>query len=190
MIPKLILAAALAGICLPAQAGVINYELQHASLSGAPGDVLTFTITLTNPSATDTVWLNGDGSTSASPFLTIDDSFFAINAPFFLDPLGVSPPFDIFQVSIAPTAPDGPLVGSIFTILGGADSGALDDLADISFDVNVRSATATPEPGTFGGLIVGLLAIVCVGVRTRRAAGIPRESNGKADFAGRVPAYL
>jgi hypothetical protein len=171
MLKKLALIAVLAlGIAPMAQAA-ISYQLDNASQSGAPGDLLTFTLTLTNTSATDTVWLNGTGTTASSPFLSIDDSLFFVNAPLFLDPLAVSPAFQIFQVSIAPNAPVGPLVGSIFSILGGADVNALDDLVDITFDVNVRSLTETPEPGTIGGGFIGLLGIGWATIRRRQTAG-------------------
>jgi hypothetical protein len=129
-------------------------------------------VTLTNTSATDQIWLNGIGSTAASPFLTIDTSPFDSNAPFFLDPLASSGPFELFDVSIDPNAPDGPYIGSFVSILGGADGGtgsAFDDLADIGFDVNVQSpTTATPEPRMFW--MVGLIML---------AVGLARRSRHK-----------
>ena len=151
----------LIGVASFADAGIIA-QLDNASLTGAPGDTLIFSVTLTNPSSTDQIWLNGTGSTSVSPFLTIDTNPFNTNAPFFLDPMTGSGLFEFFHVIIDPNAPDGPYIGNVVSILGGADGGtgsAFDDLVDISFDVQVQApASGVPEPGTFGMLSLVLLA--------------------------------
>lgn len=161
MIKTLLFVAALgAGV---SQAGIIA-QLDQTSLTGSPGDTLMFNVTLTNPSTTDQIWLNGIGSTASSMYLTIDTSPFNTNAPFYLDPLASSGPFELFDVTIAPGTPAGGYIGNFVTIQGGADGGAgtaFDDLADIGFDVQVQgSASTTPEPGTLGmlcaaGLLVG-----------------------------------
>jgi hypothetical protein len=161
MIRRLFFASALAiGISPLAQAGFIA-QLDNASQIGAPGDTLTFNVTLTNPSAIDQIWLNGAGSTSVSSFLEIDTDPFNTNAPLFLDPMASSGLFELFQVTIDPSAPDGPYVGNIVSILGGADGGAgsaFDDLGDISFDIQVQSTASTaPEPRTFWILCLVLL---------------------------------
>ncbi len=118
-------------------------------------------MTLTNTSTTDQVWLNGIGSTSVSPFLTIDTDPFNINAPLFLDPLASSGPFELFDVLIDPATPDGPYIGNFVSIQGGADGGAgtaFDDLADIGFDVQVQTpSSGVPEPATFGMLCFAVL---------------------------------
>jgi hypothetical protein len=163
MMQKLFIASALViGLSSLADAGIIA-QLDNASQTGAPGDTLIFNVTLTNPSATDQIWLNGIGSTSVTPFLAIDISPFNTNAPLFLDPMASSGLFELFQVSIDPGAPDGPYIGNVVSILGGADGGAgsaFDDLADISFDVQVQVTTsATPEPGTFWILCLVLLGL-------------------------------
>jgi hypothetical protein len=147
-------------VCL-ADASVIDVQLTNSSLTGAPGDTLIFYATLTNPSSTDTIYLNGAGSTASSPFLNIDTSPFDANAPLFLAPGATSGPFELFDVLIDPAATDGPYTGSFVTILGGADAGAFDDLADISFDVNVSSSQASvPEPGTIPLVAAALLALL------------------------------
>jgi hypothetical protein len=106
--------------------------------------------------------LNGIGSTASSPYLSIDTSPFDSNAPLFLDPMGSSGPFELFDVIIAPGTPDGAYVGSFVTIQGGPDGGtatAFDDLVDVSFDVTVQSTStgAAPEPATLGMVGVALL---------------------------------
>ena len=137
------------GLSSLAQAGIIS-QLDHASQAGAPGYTLIFNVTLANPSAASQIWLNAISSTSVSPLLAIDSSPFNTNAPLFLDPLANSGPFELFRVIIDPSAPGGAYIGNIVSILGGADGGtgsAFDDLADISFDVQVQSTTST-APGT------------------------------------------
>ncbi len=150
---KLLLTAALVIAISPFAHADIIAQLDNFSQTGAPGVTLIFNVTLTNTSTTDQIWLNGMGSTAASPFLTIDTNPFDVNAPLFLDPLASGGPFELFDVSIDPNTPYGPYIGSFVSILGGADGGAgsaFDDLADIGFDVNVQSpTTATPEPGGF-----------------------------------------
>ena len=159
----------LAAVSVNARASIIA-ALEFSSQTGNPGDTLTFTVTLTNSSATDQIWLNGVGTTSSSSALSIDTSLFNTNAPFFLDPLEVSVPFDIFQVTIDPSAVPGPYIGSFVSIEGGADAGAgtaFDDLVDIPFDVTVSSGvTSAPEPSNFGILAVALG--VLAGAKARR----------------------
>lgn len=156
-------------VCV-AHASTIDAVLADASLTGAPGDTLVFFATLSNPSATDTIYLNGTGSTASSPFLNVDTSPFNINAPLFLAPGDVSSLFEIFDVTIDPAATDGPYIGSFISILGGADGGAgtaFDDLADVSFDVNVSTNASVPEPGAVQLVPAGLLALLAAAIRRR-----------------------
>lgn len=154
--------------------GGIIAQLDNSTQAGSSGNTLIFSVTLTNSSTTDQVWLNGISSTAASPLLSIDTSPFDANAPFFLDPLASSGRFELFDVTIAPGTPAGPYIGSIVSLIGGADGGngtALNDLVDISFDVNVtRVAPSTPEPGTFGLLSVAMAVAVFVRHLQRRNA--------------------
>ena len=107
-------------VCL-AHASTIDAQLANGSLTGAPGDTLAFFATLSNPSATDTIYLNGAGSTASSAFLGVDITPFNVNAPLFLVPGDMSGPFEIFDVTIDPAAPDGPYIGSfVFSILSGS----------------------------------------------------------------------
>jgi hypothetical protein len=150
----------LAGLAAPVRADLL-VQLDQTSLTGAPGDTLMFNATLLNTSSTDTIFLNGAGSTASSPFLSIDVSPFFLNAPLSLDPGASSGPFVLFDVTIDPSAPDGPYVGNLVSIQGGADGGAFDDLADVPFDVTVQSS-AVPEPSTFPLLAVGVAAFLFV----------------------------
>ena len=144
----------------------ISAQLVESSLTGAPGDTLAYFVTLTNPSLTDTIYLNSIGSTASSALLDIDTSPFDINAPFFLNPGDSSGPFELFDVTIDPSATAGGYVGSIVSILGGADDGqftAFDDLADISFDVQVTGgATPAPEPSAVLLMLAGMAIVFTI----------------------------
>lgn len=150
---------------LPAHAGAIQADLVNSTLTGAPGDTLAFFVNISNPSPTDTIYLNGISSTAVSAFLSIDTTPFFSNAPLFLAAGDSSGPFELFDVAIDPSTPAGPYVGNFVSLSGGADGGAgtaFDDLADISFDVNVASAdSAAPEPGTVMLLLAGGGLLFC-----------------------------
>jgi hypothetical protein len=155
-----------------AHADAIQAGLTNSSLTGAPGGTLAFFATLSNPSAIDTIYLNGIGSTAASALLSIDTSPFFNNAPLFLAPGDSSGPFELFDVLIAPGAPTGPYIGSFVTLLGGADGGTgtlFDDLADMNFDVQVSGATVVPEPATIWLTLVILALSLGLARRARDA---------------------
>jgi hypothetical protein len=157
----LMLMGGIALAAVPLAAGEIQVDLVDPSQTGAPGDTLMYLATLADTSLTDTVYLNGIGSTAASPFLTIDTSPFFANAPLFMNPGDVSGPFELFDVTIDPAAPDGGYPGSFVILLGGPDGGAgtdFTDQADISFDVTVQSSAAeVPEPGSVCLVLTALL---------------------------------
>ncbi len=154
-------------------AGTLEVDLSNSSQTGAPGDILAFVGTITNVSTTDTIFLNSASSTSASSNLTIGLLPFFLNAPLFLEPLEVSGPFEIFDVTIDSATPDGLIAGSSVSIQGGLDSNTFDDLADPSFDVTVQSAvTATPEPSA-GWLVIAGAAVFAI--LTRNHNGLVRS---------------
>lgn len=150
-----------------ARASVVTVVLDSSVLFGLPGDVLSFTGTLTN--TTDAVvWLNGDSPNLPSqiPPSAFDDSPFFANTPSgFLVADGTSGDIGLFNVTIPAGLADGQY-GGTFEILGGADSDSQDVLEDspVSFTVGVGQQTSSvPEPGTLAllaaGLVVGTLAI-------------------------------
>jgi hypothetical protein len=120
--------------------------------------VVTFDETITNLSA-DTLFLNSDGALTDSTLVSVDDSPFLTNAPFFLDALSSSGPFALFNVDLPANLAPGLYTGT-FSIFGGTDSGASDDLADVNFSVTVSSPVAsTPEPESIFLLISGLVGL-------------------------------
>lgn len=107
-----------------ARGDVIQAQLVDSSLTVAPGDTLAFFATLFNPSLTDTIYLNGSGSTSVSGFLSIDTTPFDVNAPLFLSPGESSGPFEFFDVTIDPSTPDGPYAARQQVVLFDGSYGA------------------------------------------------------------------
>ena len=164
------------------RADSLNVTLVQVSQTVAQGTtVVTFYATITNPSTTDTVYLNGTGGGTGSPDLTLDDSPFDLNAPFFLAPLASSGaiPFALFNVDLDPGTPAGIYneASNIFSITGGPDGGAgtdFDDLADVPFSITVTgSSTTAPEPGTNLLLVCGLALLALASQRTNRS---PRQT--------------
>jgi len=165
------------------QADMLDVSLVNSDLTGSPGSTVEFFGTISNPSTTDTVYLNGDSWTTGSPFLTLDDTPFFTNAPFFLNPSGNTgpSPLELFDVIIDPSATPGSYNGNLFSILGGPDGGTFTDfgdLVDVPFSVTVQSpTTTTPEPDTFW---VVLLASITLAIARRRQSGRPRRANFSA----------
>lgn len=151
ILPALILAV------LPASADVLDFALTPAVLSAPAGQgtTLEFTGTLSNPTIGD-VFLNGDFSV-LDPILTLDDSPFFTFSPLFL-PAGGTYTGPFFDVLVDPSVLPGNYSGS-FTIQGGADAMAFDDLATQDFTVHV-AATAVPEPGFPTVVLVASLILV------------------------------
>lgn len=158
---------ALTAFGLPAAsfADSIHLTLSAPTLSGAPGDTVTFDATVTAP-LTNAVamFLNSDSFNLDTP-LTLDDSDF-FNLPLSLNP-GDSYTGALFTVSIPNGASLGAYLGS-FAILGGADGGVQDLLASASFTVDAATATsAVPEPGSFVLMAMGLGAMAVIGKKRR-----------------------
>lgn len=154
------------------QADNLLVVLSSPSQSGAPGDVLPFFGTMTNVSDTDTIFLNSASSTSAASDLAIDLLPFFLNAPLSLGPGEASGLFEIFDVTIDPATPAGLIPGSTVSFQGGADSLTFDDLADVSFDVTVKSPpSAVPELSS-GWLILASAVLFAI---LRRKHGFARS---------------
>ena len=164
-ISKVILAAALIslGAAAPAiHAQTLNFTLDSATQFGAPGSVLHFFGTLSNPSTTDTVFLNSDTPTLNGLGLPLDDSPFSSNAPLSLGPLGSGSytyTGDFFDVAVGSAAQPGTYSGT-FEIQGGADSSAQDTVATSDFSVTVLPQ-AVPEASSVTSL--GLLLMLGLG---------------------------
>jgi hypothetical protein len=124
---------------------------------------VAFDATISNPSTTDTIYLNGDASSTSSSFLSVDDSPFFANAPLSLAPGESSGPFELFDLNLAADIPSGTYALNTFSILGGADGGTYSDFADIAdaeFSVTVNPApVSAPEPGTLSLLGLGLVGL-------------------------------
>ncbi len=153
--------AALAMLLLTpaARADLIDIVLTQTSQTAPAGTTIGFDATLTNLSATDTVYLNADSTATSSTFLTIDDSPFFVNAPLFLDPGASSVPFALFDVLINAAAPPASYDFNFFQILGGLDGSASDTVGSAVFSVIVSAPSQVPEPATFWLLGAGLAGV-------------------------------
>lgn len=147
------------GVMPAALADTLNFTLTQSAVDALPGDTVTFEATVSAPiTNVADIFLNGDSGNLGA--LSIDDSDFLANAPFFLNP-GDSATFDIFTVAIPVGTPQGTYVG-FFEILGGVDGNASDALGIVNFSVAV-----SPEPSSFLLLGSGLAGLVGV-VRRKR----------------------
>jgi len=148
----------------PLRADSLDVTLDQPTLTVPVGTTeVTFTGTISNPSSTDTVYLNADGSTTSSTLITVVDTpFVDLIIPLSLDPSSDSGDITLFNVFLDPSTGPGTYTG-IYTIQGGADGGTFtdfSDLVDIAFTIDVTSAVPSPESGTLLMLCCGLLAIL------------------------------
>lgn len=146
-----------------ARADTLSVTFDPSILSARPGQTITFSGTITNPAAV-TVYLNACDVNIPGQF-TSDCSLFLLNAPFFLDPLETSALFDMFTVTVDEpyTALSG-LQSGAFTVFGGSDGDAQENLVQAQFSVDV-----VPEPGTAVLLGLALTLTFAVGRRRKRA---------------------
>ncbi|MGA2419082.1 MAG: PEP-CTERM sorting domain-containing protein [Candidatus Acidiferrum sp.] len=149
------------------RADTLDVALSQSSQTVDQGTtIVTFDATILNPSATETIFLNADDSSTDSFSVSVDDTPFLLNAPLFLGPSAGSGPFALFNVDLAANLALGMYTGS-FSILGGADGGSgtdFFDLADANFSVDVTKPAVTPEPGT----LLLLSASLCLLIPRRR----------------------
>jgi len=156
----------------PLRADTLDVTLDQPTLTVPVGTTeVTFSGTISNPSGTDTVYLNGDDSTTSSTLVTVDDTPFQnFIIPVSLGPSDNSGDIPLFNVLLDPSTTPGVYTG-VYTLSGGPDGGAgtdFSDLVDIAFTIDVTSAVPAPESETLLMLCCGLLAIL-VFSRTRSA---------------------
>jgi len=136
----------------------ILLTLNPATLSGYPGDTLTFNATITNTGPSE-VFLNGITDNVSAP-LTLDDSLF------FTTPASLAAgdfwTGNLFTVTIPASAVPYFTGSGYVTLVGGADSSAQDVLSTQTFEVNV-----VPEPASMVLLGSGLSGLVGV-IRRKR----------------------
>jgi len=134
----------------------------YASIDWRTGGTATFDATVSAPLTNSAdVFLNGDSFNIQSP-LTLDDSDFFADFPFFLAP-GDSFTGALFAVTMPPNTPLGIYLGT-FTLLGGPNGGSSNVLGTVSFSV-----AAAPEPSSIVMMLTGLagLAMFLFGARFR-----------------------
>jgi hypothetical protein len=145
----------------PAWADIV-ITLDSSTLSGLPGDTLTFTGTVQNLDSA-IVDLNDCQVNLSGQFVTDCVSSFLTFAPYTLDPLATSFDFAMFTISVNLPYTDLPgLQSGSFDVLGGTEGvGGYDPstqnlLGTADFSVNV-----VPEPGTASLLgLEGLFLLV------------------------------
>ncbi len=125
------------------------------TISGNPGDVIPFSGTLLN-NTSSTLFINSDSFTFAIAG-ALDDSPFLINAPISLAGNASSGSFVFLDVTI-PQGQAGGAYDGVFTVLGGPDGGALNNLGSAAFHVTVD--VVTPEPASIVLLGLGLATLL------------------------------
>jgi len=132
---------------------VVQFDNPHQT--GHPGDTLQFLGVISN-TGSDSVFLNGDGLTLSGISFTIADQFFT-TVPLSLGGGSSSSDILLFDVTLSNPLldPAGTYPGS-YTLLGGVDGNAQDNLASANFDVTTADRTTVPEPSTMSLLGVAL----------------------------------
>lgn len=165
------LAAAAAAACVvaiafvqqPAFADPVTITLTDPAQSGAVGDVLTYSGTLSNLSQ-PTATISGDNSNGLPVTMTFDDTPFVTT--FFGQPIPAGNtlgPVSFFTVSIDPgTAPG--LYSGVFSAVYDSDSAAGQETNPQSFTV-----TVVPEPTTLALFGLGLAGLANRRFAKRRA---------------------
>ena len=156
-----VIAATLLSVCMvtTSDADTITFTLDNASQDiSSSGGSDTFNATVVAPATnTASIFLNGVNFNAPPPPVTLDDSDFFANFPFFLTP-GSSFTGDLFVLTAPPGISPNVYLGT-FTLLGGRDGGAANFLGTVNFslDVSAPEPVSVPEPSSLALLGGGLL---------------------------------
>jgi hypothetical protein len=130
------------------------------------GGSLTFDATVSAPISNGApVFLNGDSFNVTAP-ITLNDSDFFADFPLFLAP-GTSFTGDLFVLTVPPNTAFENFLGT-FTLLGGANGNASNNLGTVSFDL-----ITTPEPSSIVLLLTGMAGLAGAGFK-RTLRGLAR----------------
>ena len=130
------------------QASTLFVTLTPSTLTGAPGDLLQFSGTITN-TTNATVFLNADGfNLTGLDSSAIDDTPFFVNAPLFLDPNASTANIGLINISI-PLGFTLGNYGGTFQIFGGATADDQTLIGSVDFTAQVQAASGVPEPSSF-----------------------------------------
>lgn len=142
----------------PTSLGALSFTLDSPIQTGTPGGTVTFSGTLFNDDIVD-VFLNGASSTLPYSELSVDFTDFFSLVPASLS-AGESYDGPIFAVDITDDATPGDYFGS-FTIQGGLDENAVNNLATENFQISLPGESA-PEPASEQLFGLSLLVLGCV----------------------------
>jgi hypothetical protein len=144
-----------------AKADSITISFDQSNQTVSAGDTVEFFGTITNDT-TNTIYLNSDDLNLAGLSFTTTDQFFS-NVPISLAPSGQagdsSGDIELFDVTA-----NNPLLDAAegysgtYTLLGGTDGNAQDNLG--SQDFSVTSLAPVPEPPTIYLLLAGVLVTI------------------------------
>jgi hypothetical protein len=148
-----------------AKADTITISFDQPNQAAAPGGSLQFFGTITNDSNA-TIYLNSDDLNLNGLSLTTNDQFFN-TVPISLAPSGQpgdsSGDIELFDVTVSdPLLDSAGTYSGTYTLFGGADGNAQDNLSSASFSV-----TTTPEPASIYLLLTGVPAAL-VSLRKQR----------------------
>ena len=159
--PLVLLAALFGAMTAAAHADTVTFTLVDStgdipSTGGSLAYEATVSAPLSNGAA---VFLNGDSFDVTAPITLADSDFFSV-FPLSLAP-GTTFTGDLFVLTAAGGTLPNTYLGA-FTLLGGANKGADNELGTVDFNVVVTngSLSATPEPSSIALLGTGLLGLV------------------------------
>jgi hypothetical protein len=149
-----------------AKADDVTITLDLANQSIIPGQAIQFFGTITNDTET-TIYLNSDDLNLAGASLSTTDQFFN-TVPISLAPGANSGDIELFDVTASDPLLDTPGVyDGVYTLFGGTDGNAQDNLGQVEFSVDTAAPSAVPEPSSIYLLISGIGAAQLLAFRRR-----------------------